>query len=160
MPGVTPGMTAEKGTSMVKQKTSSGCTAQIGEEVVDATGKLIHSDSNRSSQIMYSADGYVGVVSTPSGRKPLANSGGRTDLGGATPEELMEATRSVTCYAGHYEMKGDEVHHHVEMALSPNLVGQTMIRRVHFDGPNLTLSARPDAQGQVRRILWRRVGAK
>ncbi len=82
---------------------------------------------------------------------------GRTDLGGATPEELVEATRSVTCYAGHFEVKGDEVHHHVEMALNPNLVGQTMIRRVQFDGAELTLSARPDAQGEVRRILWRRV---
>ena len=87
----------------------------------------------------------------------MANSGGRTDLGGATPEELVEATRSVTCYAGHFEVKGDEVHHHIEMALNPSLIGTTLIRRVHFDGPNLTLSARPDAQGKVRRILWRRV---
>jgi hypothetical protein len=46
------------------------------------------------------------------------------------------------------------------MALSPNLVGGTLIRRVHIDGPNLTLSARPDGQGQVRRILWRRVPSK
>jgi hypothetical protein len=46
------------------------------------------------------------------------------------------------------------------MALSPNLIGQTMIRRVEFNGADLTLSARPDAQGQVRRILWRRVDAK
>jgi hypothetical protein len=127
---------------------------------VDATGKLIHSDSNRSSQIMYSADGYVGVVSTPSGRKQPPGAAGRTDLAGATPDELVEATRGVTCYAGHYELKGDEVHHHVEMALNPGLVGLTMIRRVQFDGPNLTLSARPDAQGQVRRILWRRVEGK
>ena len=144
----------------MKREDIVGVYRQIGEEVVDAAGKLIHSDSNRSSQIMYSADGYVGVVSTPSGRKLLANSGGRTDLGGATPDELKEATRSVTCYAGHYELKGGEVHHHVEMALSPNLVGGTLIRRVHIDGPNLTLSARPDAQGQVRRILWRRVPGK
>jgi len=137
-----------------------GVYRQTGEEVVDASGKLVHSDNNRSSQIMYSADGYVGVVSTPAGRKKLANGGGRTDLGGATPEELAEVTRSVTCYAGYFELKGDEVHHHVEMALSPNLVGQTMIRRVHFNGDDLTLSARPDAQGNVRRILWRRVKGK
>jgi hypothetical protein len=42
------------------------------------------------------------------------------------------------------------------MALNPNMVGQTMIRRVQIDGPNLTLSALPNAQGEVRRILWRR----
>ena len=144
----------------MKREDIVGVYRQLGEEVVDAAGKVIHSDSNRSSQIMYSADGYVGVVSTPSGRKQPPGAAGRTDLAGATPDELVEATRGVTCYAGHYELKGDEVHHHVEMALNPGLVGQTMIRRVQFDGPNLTLSARPDAQGHVRRILWRRVEGK
>ena len=144
----------------MKREDMIGVYRQTGEEVVDKTGKLIHSDSNRSSQIMYSADGYVGVVSTPNGRKMPPGAAGRTDLTGATPDELIEATRSVTCYAGHYELKGDEVHHHVEMALNPNLVGQTMVRRVHFDGPNLTLSALPNAQGEVRRILWRRVSSQ
>lgn len=143
---------------MLKKSDMVGVYRQTGEEVVDVAGKLIHSDNNRSSQIMYSADGYVGVVSTPNGRKKLANGGGRTDLAGATSEELVEATRAVTCYAGHYDVQGDEVHHHVEMALSPNLVGQTMIRRVQFSGDDLALVARPDAQGNVRRILWRRVG--
>jgi hypothetical protein len=146
--------------AMMKREDLVGVYRQLGEEVVDASGKVIHSDRNRSSQIMYSSDGYVGVVSTPSGRKKLADGGGRTDLEGATPEELVEATRRVTCYAGHFELKGDEVHHHVEMALSPNLVGQTMIRRVQIAGDDLTLSARPDAQGNVRRILWRRVKGK
>ena len=141
----------------MKREDIVGVYRQLGEEVVDAAGKVIHSDNNRSSQIMYSSDGYVGVVSTPSGRKKTSAPTGRTDLMGSTPEELVEATRTVTCYAGRYEVKDGEVHHHVEMALNPNLVGQTMIRRVQFDGPNLTLSARPDAQGQVRRILWRRV---
>jgi hypothetical protein len=141
----------------MKREDIVGVYRQIGEEVVDAAGKLIHADSERSSQIMYSADGYVGVVSTPGGRKKTSAPAGRTDLGGASPDELAEATRTVTCYAGHYELKDDEVHHHVEMALNPNLVGGTLIRRVTIDGPNLTLSARPDAEGQVRRILWRRV---
>jgi Lipocalin-like domain len=146
--------------AMMKRENLVGVYRQLGEEVVDAAGKVIHSDHNRSSQIMYSADGYVGVVSTPNGRKKLANAGGRTDLEGATPEELVEAARRVTCYAGHFEVKGDEVHHHVDMALSPNLVGQTMVRRVEINGDDLTLAALPDSQGQVRRILWRRVGAK
>ena len=142
---------------MLSKADMVGVYRQIGEEVIDAGGKAIHSDSSRSSQIMYSADGYVGVVSTPSNRKKTAAPAGRTDLGGATLEELAEATRTVTCYAGRYELKDGEVHHHVEMALNPNLVGSVLIRRVHLDGPNLTLSARPDAEGNVRRILWRRV---
>ena len=145
---------------MLKREDMVGVYRQTGEEVVDAQGKLIHADNNRSSQIMYSADGYVGVVSTPAGRKKLSAPPGRTDLGGATPEELAEATRAVTCYAGHYELKGDVVHHHVEMALNPNLIGQTMVRRVQIDGADLTLSAMPDAQGRTRRIRWRKVSAK
>lgn len=144
----------------MKREDIVGVYRQIGEEIVDATGKVIHSDKNRSSQIMYSPDGYIGVVSTPLGRKKPPGAAGRTDLTGATPEELAEATRSVTCYAGHYELKGDEVYHRVEMALNPNLVGQTMVRRVEMNGADLTLSARPDAQGQVRRILWRRVNGR
>ena len=52
---------------MMKREDIVGVYRQTGEEVVDADGKVIHSDSNRSSQIMYSADGYVGVVSTPAG---------------------------------------------------------------------------------------------
>jgi len=145
---------------MLKREDMVGVYRQLGEEIVGADGRVIESDSNRSSQIMYSADGYVGVVSTPAGRKKLSAPPGRTDLGGASPEELAEATRAVTCYAGHFELKGDMVHHHVEMALNPNLVGQTMTRRVKIDGPNLTLSALPDALGRTRRILWRKVDAK
>ena len=57
------GMTAEQIDTMVTAADLVGVHRQIGEEVVDAAGKLIHSDSNRSSQIMYSLDGYVGVVS-------------------------------------------------------------------------------------------------
>src|SRR6186713_1743073 len=110
-----------RGQGMIRKEDMVGVYRQTGEEVVDAQGAIIHSDNNRSSQIMYSPDGYIGVVSTPAGRKKTSAPAGRTDLVGSTPEELVEATRSVTCYAGHYELKDGEVHHHVEMALSPNL---------------------------------------
>ena len=144
----------------MKREDIVGVYRQLGEEVVDAAGKVIHSDNNRSSQIMYSLDGYVGVVSTPSGRKKTSAPAGRTDLVGSTPEELIEATRSVTCYAGHYELKDGSVFHHIEMALNPNLIGQTLIRRVHIDGADLTLSSVPDKDGNYRRIKWRRVPGK
>ena len=53
----------------------------------------------------------------------------------------------MVCYAGHYELKDGVLHHHVEMALNPNVVGQTIIRRVQLNGADLTLSSVPDAQG-------------
>ena len=134
-----------------------GVYRQVGEDVVNADGSMT-TDDRRNSQIMYSPDGYMGVVSTPSGRSKISGSDGRMDLNGATPEERAEAAKNLVCYAGHYELKGDNVLHHVEMALNPNLVGQTVIRRVHIDGPNLTLSSVPDKDGNYRRIRWRRVG--
>ena len=134
-----------------------GVYRQVGEDVVNADGSMT-TDDRRNSQIMYSPDGYMGVVSTPGGRLKISGSDGRMDLNGATPEERSEAAKNLVCYAGHYELKDDNVLHHVEMALNPNLVGQTVIRRVHIDGPNLTLSSVPDKDGNYRRIRWRRAG--
>jgi len=136
-----------------------GVYRQLGEDVVNAEGVTTHADNNRTSQIMYSADGYVGVVSTRNGRARVSNSDGRGDLSAATAEERAEAANGLVCYAGHFEVKDGIVHHHVEMALNPNLVGHTLQRRITIDGPNLTLSSLPDAQGNVRNIRWRRVGS-
>ena len=73
---------------MLKREDMVGVYRQIGEEVADAHGKLIHDDNNRSSQIMYSADGYIGVVSTPAGRRKTSAPAGRTDLSGAHQRNL------------------------------------------------------------------------
>ena len=62
-----------------------GVYRQLGEEVVDAAGKMIHSDSNRNSQIMYSLDGYVGVV-THAGRA-------QEDVGAGRPHRSRRARR-------------------------------------------------------------------
>jgi hypothetical protein len=102
----------------------------------------------------------MSVVSMPNGRKPLAKTTGGPDLNAATPEERAEAADGMVCYAGHYELKDGVLHHHVEMALNPNAVGQTILRRVTVNGPDLTLSSVPAADGGYRRIRWRRVGAK
>ena len=133
-----------------------GVYRSLGEDTIGADGKAVP-DTSRTAQIMYSPDGYMSVVSMPNGRKLTAKASGGPDLNAATPEERADAAKGMVCYAGHFEVKGDEVHHHIEMALNPSLIGTTLIRHVHFDGPDLTLSARPDAQGHVRKILWRRV---
>ncbi len=54
-----------------------GVYRQLGEDVVNAEGVTVQTDNNRTSQIMYSADGYVGVVSTRNGRARVTNSDGR-----------------------------------------------------------------------------------
>ena len=136
-----------------------GVYRQIGEETVKADG-TVSSGGPRSSQIMYSPDGYMAVVSTLADRKRVAGSDGSMNLDGATPQERAEAARGMVCYAGHYELKDGTVLHHVDMALNPNMVGQTVVRRVHIDGADLTLSSVPGKDGSYRRIRWRRVRAK
>jgi hypothetical protein len=145
---------------MLKKEDIVGVYRQLGEDAVNAAGEITYANNERNSQIMYSPDGYVGVLSGPANRKKVSGSDNRTDLNGATVEERAEAAAGLTCYAGHYEVKDGSVFHHIEMALNPNLVGQTLIRRVHIDGPDLTLSSVPDKDGNYRRIKWRKVGPK
>ncbi len=144
---------------MVTKNDLVGVYRTLGEDVVSPDGKVV-SDNNRTAQIMYSPDGYMSVVSQPNGRKLAAKTSGGPDLNAATSEERAEAAKGMVCYAGHYELKDGILHHHVEMALNPNAVGQTILRRVTLNGADLTLSSVPDAQGGYRRIRWRRVGAK
>jgi hypothetical protein len=143
----------------MKNEDIAGVYRQVGEDAVNADGTMT-TDDRRVSQIMYSLDGYMAVVSTAGGRAKVSGSDRRMDLNGATEKERAEAAKGLVCYAGHYEFKGDTVLHHVEMALNPNLVGQTVIRRVQLNGADLTLSSVPDAQGNYRRIRWRRVKGK
>src|SRR5262245_49468404 len=133
-----------------------GVYRNLGEDVVSPDGTVV-SDDARTAQIMYSPDGYMSVVSMPNGRKLAARTSGGPDLNAATPEERGEAAKGMVCYAGRYELKDGVLHHHVEMALNPNAIGQTILRRVTLNGADLTLSSVPDAQGGYRRIRWRRV---
>jgi hypothetical protein len=134
-----------------------GVYRTLGDDTVSADGKIT-SDESRTAQIMYSPDGYMSVVSMPDGRKLTAAASGGPDLNGATAEERAEAAKGMVCYAGHYELKDGVLHHHVEMGLNPNAVGQTILRRVELKGGDLTLSSVPAKDGSYRRIRWRRVG--
>jgi hypothetical protein len=127
----------------------------LGEETIRKDGTVV-SGSTRNSQIMYSPDGFMGVVSTVAGRKPIPGAESRMDLDGLDAATRAEAAAHVVAYAGRYEVKDGSVYHHVEMALNPSLVGQTRVRRIHLDGDDLTLSTVPDADGNYSRIRWRR----
>jgi hypothetical protein len=144
---------------IMKREDIVGVYRQLGEDAVNAKGEITFTNNERSSQIMYSPDGYMGVVSTRADRKPVKDSGAGMDLSGLDPAERAEAANNVVAYAGRYEVKDGSVYHHIEMALNPNLIGQTLVRRVHIDGPNLTLSSVPDKDGNYRRIKWRKADA-
>jgi hypothetical protein len=61
-------------------------------------------------------------------------------------------------YAGRYEVRGDTVHHSIEVATDPTLVGVTTTRHIAWEGDMLTLSG-PDfraGSGRRQKIVWRR----
>lgn len=132
-----------------------GAWREVGREFVGAGGGVTP-DIPRTSQIMYTPDGYMGVVNTPTGRKPVSGEAPNMNLDNATAAERAEAARGVVAYAGHYEVDGDIVKHHLFTSLNPNLAGTTQLRRATLEGDDLTLSTLPGADGSFFRIRWRR----
>ena len=147
---------------MMKKEDMVGVYRQLGEEVVDAARQddPLGQQPQLADHVQPRRLCRRWSARRPSARR-LAAPAGRTDLNGATAGGAApRRRRRLTCYAGHYELKDGSVFHHIEMALNPNLIGQTLIRRVHIDGADLTLSALPDKDGNYRRIQWRRVPGK
>ncbi len=132
-----------------------GAWREVGREFIGADGS-VKPDVPRTSQIMYTPDGYMGVVNTPAGRRKVSGEAPNMNLDNATAAERAEAVLGVVAYAGRYEIEGDVVTHHLYCALNPNLAGTTQMRRVTIAGDDLTLSSLPGADGAFFRIRWRR----
>ena len=104
-----------------------GVYRQLGADTVRADGTAVE-DKPRNSQIMYSADGYMSVVSTPVERPRLSDTRPNTNLDALSPAERADAATGIVCYAGRYAFKdADTLLHHVEIALNPNLIGQAVV---------------------------------
>jgi hypothetical protein len=132
-----------------------GAWRELGREFISGDGS-VRADVPRTSQIMYSADGFMGVVNTPRQRTRVGEKAPRMDLNGVSEAERAQAATDVVAYVGRYELKGDTLHHTIDAALNPNLVGTTQERHATLEGDDLTLASPPDAQGNYFRIRWRR----
>jgi Lipocalin-like domain len=132
-----------------------GAWRELGREFVSGDGS-VRPDVARTSQIMYTPDGFMGVVNTPAKRSRVSEGTNPMSLDGISADERAAAAEGVVAYMGRYEVKGDLVHHTIFAALNPNLAGTMQIRRATIAGDDLTLSALPNAQGNYFRIRWRR----
>ena len=132
-----------------------GVWRELGRELVGKDG-VVKKDVPRASQIMYSADGYMGVVNTPIGRARVDESAPRMDLDATSAEMRAQAAIGVVAYAGTFEVIGEDVFHTIFSAVNPNRVGDKQRRHITLKGDDLTLTAPPDAQGNSFRIHWRR----
>ncbi len=132
-----------------------GAWRELGREFVTGDG-TVTPDVARTSQIMYTPDGFMGVVNTPAERPRVSSGGNPMSLDGISAAERAAAAEGVVAYTGRYALKGDIVEHTIYSSLNPNLIGTTQLRRVSLVGDDLTLSALPDAAGNYFRIRWRR----
>jgi hypothetical protein len=132
-----------------------GVWREQGREIINADGTT-KTARPRKSQIMYSPDGFMSVVSTPRQQNPVPETVARMDLDATTTAARADAAAGVTAYAGTFEVVGEDVHHNLFTALNPNRVGDTQIRHVTLAGNDLILTAPRDAEGNSFRIFWRR----
>ena len=132
-----------------------GAWRELGRDFVSGDG-IVKPDIPRTSQIMYTPDGFMGVVNTPSKRGRVSEGSNPMSLDGIAAAERARAAEGVVAYTGRYEVKGDLVHHTIYSALNPNLVGTTQLRVATHAGDDLTLATLPDAKGGYFRIRWRR----
>jgi hypothetical protein len=103
-------------------------------------------------------------------------SGRRTDLFGllvrsdrkrpagypVSADEAVSLFRGMMSYAGTWEVKGDEVFHHVDASANELWTGDTQQRFLRFDGDRLSLSTPVspdpiDGKISIRSMLWERV---
>lgn len=135
----------------------AGTWRMVSEEEVHADGLITYPFGNdRLAQIIYSPDGFMAVVATDAVRTKVTEKCHRMDLDAASPEERARAAMGCVAYAGRFEVEGDKVRHHVDMALNPNVMGLTRTRSISLDGDDLTLTTPADNAGTFGRISWRR----
>lgn len=74
--------------------------------------------------------------------------------------ELAQAFTSFNAYAGTYELNGNTVIHHIEIASIPNRVGTDLVRTFNLNGDRVSLKTPPtlsDGVLKVFELVWERV---
>ena len=134
-----------------------GTWRMVSEEEVHADGLITYPfGHDRLAQIIYSPDGFMSVVATDAVREKVTDKCHRMDLDAASVVERARAVMGCVAYAGRFEVEGEKVRHHVDMALNPNVVGLSRIRSIALEGDDLTLTTPADKVGTFGRIRWRR----
>lgn len=106
--------------------------------------------------LVYSADGYMNASIGRAGRPRMTGE----SLKHTPVDERLAAIDSFMSYGGPYEVRGDQVQHHVTIALFPNLVGSEQLRTMRLDGDTLELRAEDTLPGtavrRTHRLIWKK----
>ena len=104
--------------------------------------------------ISYSHDGYMFAHLAIADRARYA----ANDMAAGTIDEDSAAMKSHVSYAGRYEISGNHVVHHVELASFPNWTGTDQRRQIRFEEGRLRLSAPFEYAGAIvtAHAVWER----
>ncbi len=106
--------------------------------------------------ILYTPDGAMSAT-IHAGNRPRFSS---DDIRKQSDAAKAAAFDTYFHYSGTWEIRGDDVVHHLTAALNPNLIGTEQVRHTAFDGDLLTLSvAEPLGGGRSRHhsLTWRKL---
>ncbi len=110
---------------------------------------------NADGYISYTEDGFMSVAIMEQGRRTFESN----DIRGGTIEEKVEAVSGYLSYCGSYEVKENQVIHHIEISLFPNWISVDQVRIYEIEGNRLTLSTSPflvAGKQQTAHLIWRR----
>ncbi len=105
--------------------------------------------------LLYTPDGYMAAFLSRANR-PAFETG---EMLSADDAEKIRAWDSFFSYCGRYEVRGDEVVHHVESSIYPNWIGDAQARTMRLEGDRLILTTPPQKTRrgvQTSEVVWRR----
>ena len=106
--------------------------------------------------LIYTPEGTMSATLMHSGRPNFA----AADILAASDAERIAAFASASAFAGRYEIVGEEICHHLEIATYPNWTGTDQLRRFELTDTHLTLyPPRMRMEGKTRRaeVRWERL---
>lgn len=83
-------------------------------------------------RVIYAADGHMSAVLSRAARPPTGP-GGLETAHRATEADRCRAYDTYLSYSGRWELDGETILHHADLALVPDVVGQTLARQAELD---------------------------
>jgi hypothetical protein len=107
-------------------------------------------------QLIYTSNGMMAVQIAAASRPPISTD---DPLGGDTSARAG-AYSTYLAYFGTYEVKGEQVIHHLDSSLFPNWGGEEQARAIGYEGDDLVLRTQPmklaDGTTVVNELAWSR----
>lgn len=139
----------------MKKEDVQGCWRIVSWEQVYDDGRVAYPMGEALSGFIQYDGRRVYILLTAANRPDFSTGGQWT----ASEAEKAAAYNTCLCYSGTYEVRDNEITHHVEVSLFPNWVGGIQKRKASFRDGRLILSGRLEAgtpEARTANLVWER----